>query len=938
MLTSLSEMLDRRRREIAATPSLGALASRLGHLLGPLLARPLYVPAEKATLTRDGGVCPMDGARLEFDPLSPQEHRCGRCGAAYTGERHHGAWLWRYHLWLAERAIHLALLGGLRNDAEHRDRARELLLGCAAAYPRVPNRDNVLGPSRLFFSTYLESIWLAQVAFAGALVEAGDPVGSVASRELAPLRAAVRESAAIVGSFDEGWSNRQVWNDVGLLAAGLWLDEEPLVTGALDGPHGLVRQLAHGVTADGLWYEGENYHFFALRGFVLGAELLRVAGRDLYQDPAAGEKLKAMFVAPLDTVLPDLTLPARGDAVFGVSLRQPRFAELWEIARARAPHPRVEAILADLYAAGGPEAPDDDGLSELAEQERNRPPRRVRRDQLGWKALLAMLPDAPAPARGAWVRGSCLLGDAGVAVLRSGERYVSLECGGRPGGHGHPDLLHVSLHVGDGQGRESGIGNRASSSDARHDSRIPISDSRPSSGNLLADPGTGSYVSPSLHWYRSTLAHNAPGLAEHGQLARRAYAAAFAVRGDWSWCHAVAPGLLGPLTEAGRTVILGPRYLLDVVDVEMVGDGVVELPLHPLGGSPGADQPAGEDRLLDVELDRLPLDAAGGLNAVFAPRPGEVARIQWAPGPPGFDFSDGPSRPFLVRAASGSGRWVAAYETQPDAVWAVRDGGGEIVVETPRGADRFRMGSRMRPSVEIVEGDASPVVLEGVRAEPPAPAPPPRARPLVVSCRRLDAAPDPRRWQTTIPAIGVHRLGMPHYRRSELSWREAGGTSADVAIFATRTAVGFAVSVRKPSLVLRPPEAADPALDNEAPDIHSDGIQCYVGSGAWEGYVVVPIAGSDRIAVRAVAGTAGDPDRVSGSWAPTADGWNAVITVNLGCLIEPDQRVPVNLVINEMLPGRVRRAGQLVLSGAAGWVYLRGDREAPGDAARAVVE
>jgi hypothetical protein len=30
-----------------------------------------------------------------------------------------------------------------------------------------------------------------------------------------------------------------------------------------------------------------------------------------------------------------------------------------------------------------------------------------------------------------------------------------------------------------------------------------------------------------------------------------------------------------------------------------------------------------------------------------------------------------------------------------------------------------------------------------------------------------------------------------------------------------------------------------------------------------------------------------------------------------------------------MQPGRVRRAGQLVWSGAGGWIYLRGDRHDP---------
>jgi len=38
-------------------------------------------------------------------------------------------------------------------------------------------------------------------------------------------------------------------------------------------------------------------------------------------------------------------------------------------------------------------------------------------------------------------------------------------------------------------------------------------------------------------------------------------------------------------------------------------------------------------------------------------------------------------------------------------------------------------------------------------------------------------------------------------------------------------------------------------------------------------------------------------------------------------------RFPFDLLVNEMRPDRLRRAGQLVWSGGGGWVYLRGDRQ-----------
>jgi hypothetical protein len=39
--------------------------------------------------------------------------------------------------------------------------------------------------------------------------------------------------------------------------------------------------------------------------------------------------------------------------------------------------------------------------------------------------------------------------------------------------------------------------------------------------------------------------------------------------------------------------------------------------------------------------------------------------------------------------------------------------------------------------------------------------------------------------------------------------------------------------------------------------------------------------------------------------------------------------VAFDLIVNEMLPARTRRTGQLVWSGGGGWIWLRGDRQDP---------
>ena len=67
---------------------------------------------------------------------------------------------------------------------------------------------------------------------------------------------------------------------------------------------------------------------------------------------------------------------------------------------------------------------------------------------------------------------------------------------------------------------------------------------------------------------------------------------------------------------------------------------------------------------------------------------------------------------------------------------------------------------------------------------------------------------------------------------------------------------------------------------------------------------------------------------VAGGWQPTGTGYSVALRIAL-----PDwsprggDTLGFDLIVNEMHPERLRRAGQLVWSGGGGWVYLRGDRQ-----------
>ena len=163
-LLASAKDLETRRKVVAG--ALRPLATSLAADLSTVIARPLYVPEQKALLSREGGRCPRDGTLLDFDPFSPHAHKCPRCGEVYTGELHDRFWIYWYQLWLAERAVHGALLGVLGVEPRGLAFAASILDAYCDRYAKYPNVDNALGPTRPFFSTYLESIWLLQLCVA----------------------------------------------------------------------------------------------------------------------------------------------------------------------------------------------------------------------------------------------------------------------------------------------------------------------------------------------------------------------------------------------------------------------------------------------------------------------------------------------------------------------------------------------------------------------------------------------------------------------------------------------------------------------------------------------------------------------------------------------------------------------------------------------------
>jgi hypothetical protein len=900
-----TEDLEQRRAEVEGSPDLSALLDRLGRRVARLLERPPRIPEFKAQLSSDGGVCPADGAPLLFDPWQPESHRCSRCGKSVSGLRCDRFAARFQHLWLSERIAELAAVGVLAANDAATALAGRLLEEYGSRYHQFPNRDNVLGPSRLFFSTYLESIWLCNVLAGSAMLrEAGalDPDTESAVSGLA------EEAANLIGEFDEGLSNRQTWNNAALAAAAVWFEDEDLARRALEGQGGLVGHLADGFGEDGLWYEGENYHLFALRGLLTGLGWARAAGVDLFADEISAARLAAALRGPTITALPDLTFPARRDARFGVSLAQPMYLELWEIGIPRLRAAGHEALaasldgwLAGLYTGSSPKAEVFDSyLHEAGEPE---PEHRSRAD-LSWWSLLEMANELPVGDQ--WDPQSTLLESQGLAILRAADRYASLEAGSGGGGHGHPDRLNLTLHA-------DGV-------------------------YWLPDPGTGSYVSRDLFWYRSTLAHNAPRLDGVDQPFTDAQCEAFETRGPWSWA-------MGRFGGFSRILVAGPEYLLDIVEFSADEERLVELAWHPAGEITLHTGGSWERSPLDAEfldhVERFVPDAEGPISLTASSAGHRLAMSLVSDAEffradcPGLPNATGRSLVFLQRKRGRYVRWVTLLVPGADQA-VLRAAGPSLIVTMPEGEHVHRAA----PDGWLIETPGGKLELRGRRRAP--------ARPGTL---RFDLPLGRTKAHGSVPHVlkppaldgtlaGFDRsapLLLDHddqYRRSEEPYPGAEQFSATAYVNWDEEHLYLAVDVTKADPTFHSPAAAPLALDNEPDAVNSDGLQVYwdlgLGAGA-AGLLITPDPRGTDLAVQGVEVTADDPSAVSGAWRPTEGGYCVTVAITIpewrGAM--PHEPIRFDLIVNEMHEDRERRAGQLVWSGGGGWVYLRGDRQDP---------
>src|SRR3989475_11641799 len=440
-----------------------------------------------------------------------------------------------------------------------------------------------------------------------------------------------------------------------------------------------------------------------------------------------------------------------------------------------------------------------------------------------------------------------------------------------------------------------------------------------------------------LFWYRSTLAHNAPRLDGSSQPPGDAHCLAFDVRGDWAWAR-------GRYGELGRAVASGPAYLVDVTELSGKETHLIELPWH-FGGAGDVVTPGRwtEGELADEfvhAIERfvpeggapivLELSAEGGRLRAHFVFTGELLRAT-GPGRPG----NGKGAAFYVLRARGRGaRFVTVLElvAASPTVRGVRARGEVVEVETARGIERHAIGGE---GWEVQVGPDR-VRLSGTRPTVPALQPLlelERPTPVTGTALRVDRPPALDGTLDGFDLAEPLRLDLEdQYRRSEEPYAGPEEFSVAVCVNWDDDALYLAVDVTKADLCFRPGQAPPLRLDNEPDDVPSGGVQLYVRAaeeGAVAGWLIVPEEGDGGgLRVRG-AGATGGPEMVRGAWRRTdvGDRITAAIAPADGGRSHVGGRVGFRLIGNALLPGRVRRAGQLVWSGGDGWGWLRGGRQ-----------
>ncbi len=526
-----AEVFERAKDRAKRLPWAKRQAKRVVGRGRSLLRSKLNVPDEPGQWTHHY-VCKKCGNRLKHEAKAGK-HVCKGCGAEYTGWPYDQVVLTRVHAgnWSGVRDLGLAY--ALSGEEAFAERARAILLAYADTYTSYPLH-NVRGKEsrsagRVFAQTLDESVYLVSVAWGYDLIF-NSPCLSDADKQHIE-NDFLREAVKTVRRYNAGISNWQSWHNAGMAAVGFTIEDEEIAHHAINGKAGLRFQFVASVLPDGFWYEGTAaYHYYALKAIRFAAEAAHHAGINVY----AEGKHKALYLAPIEYVFPDMRFPAVNDSdVFSITGQD----ELYELAYARWTDPKFLLVA-----------------------------RHGKRNSL--EALLYGPEELPEPP--ALMLRSKDFAGLGAVVLRQGhgpdQFYLHLDYGPHGGGHGHPDKMAIILFA---LGRQ-----------------------------LAPDPARLPYAAPMHRtWYKQTFSHNTVCIDGRSQWPATGTLTFFDSRHGLAVARAECDrAYRGVMLR--RTVALTDAYVVDVFEVAGEAEHEIDWLYHNFGAlAPRLDTAARDEPL-----------------------------------------------------------------------------------------------------------------------------------------------------------------------------------------------------------------------------------------------------------------------------------------------------------------------------------------------------
>lgn len=441
--------------------------TRIQKMCDEMIEKGFSVPDQKGYVFNDA--CRAHNVSLVFDPYDKDNYICPVCKVNFKDEPYRKAWISFYHAWLSQMSVYLGISYIVTSDNKYANAIKEILEKYILYYPHYPNEDNEIGTTKIFQSTFMESIWLCYICAGYDMVNDSTVFSDEFRKKCLNL---FKESAEVIKDYDESWNNRQAFNNSGMCAAAFLTNDDNLLNYSLYGKHGFAAHIGHSILEDGLWYEGDNYHFATVPAMVNIATMCMYNGIDMFNKSFNKRSLKDMFYGPLKSLHPDGTFPSRKDSPYANSIVNRWYCGLYELAYGV----YKDKSLADFLNFTYDMKPDKSmPLSSAAGIMDIMKPAYGTREELDWRGFLSIEPETHSD-KGLPVTDSINMTGTGLAVLRRKNSYLNLDYGHYGGGHGHPDRLNITCFL--------------------HGKR------------WFTDYGTGNYYLDHLRYYRSTLGHN----------------------------------------------------------------------------------------------------------------------------------------------------------------------------------------------------------------------------------------------------------------------------------------------------------------------------------------------------------------------------------------------------------------------------------------------